>query len=334
MPTWSERLSLDPIEPLIRCAYPAIRYYARRDLLGERVEPIQTLWGLPEPRKLLRHQREDGSWTVPPKYPEKYPDMNYPLIETFRRLRELVGKYELDRTHPQIAAAAEFVFTCQTGEGDIRGFYVDQYAPHYTGLLIELLTRAGYGEDPRVDEAIRWLIEVRQEDGGWSSPLLSAGISWADEVRISSHHAPTLPFEPKNPTSHNLTGMALRGLACNPKHARTPEAKRAGELLASRFFQKDAYTSYEAADNWVRFLYPYWWNNLPMALDSLSRIGFTANHPKVHEGLQWLMENQSKDGLWENSYKKGAKRYETETAAEGRLWVSLAICRILKAFKA
>ena len=91
------------------------------------------------------------------------------------------------------------------------------------------------------------------------------------------------------------------------------------EIPASRFFQKDAYTSYEAADNWVRFLYPWWWNNLPMALDSLSRIGFTADHLKVREGLQWLAEHQSTDGLWENSYKKGAKKYETETAAEGRL---------------
>jgi hypothetical protein len=325
---------LDSVKPLLGSAYPAIRYYARRDLLGEEVEPIQMLWGLPEPKKLLRHQRGDGSWPVPPKYPEKYPDMNYPLIETFRRLRELVGKYEMDRSHPQIEAAAELVFTFQTAEGDIRGFYVDQYAPHYTGLLAEILTVAGYRDDPRIDKAAKWLIKVRQEDGGWTSPLLTSGISWAEEVRISSHHAPTLPFDPTRPASHNLTGMALRGLASNPRYAHSPEAKKAGELLASRFFQKDAYTSYEAADNWVRFLYPWWWNNLPMALDSLARIGFTSDHPKVREGLQWLVDNQSKDGLWENSYKKGAKRYETESAAEGRLWVSLAISRILKGYEA
>jgi hypothetical protein len=329
---WAEGLRHEPIKPLLGCAYPAIRYFARRDLLGEEVEPVQTLWGLPEPKKLLRHQREDGAWPVPPKYPEKYPDMNYPLIETFRRLRELVGKYELDRSHPQIEAAAELILSCQTPEGDIRGFYVDQYAPHYTGLLVELLTRAGYGDDPRIDKAIRWLIEVRQDDGGWTSPLLTSGISWAEEVHISSHHSPTLPFKRDSPASHNLTGIALRGLACSPRYAHSPEAKRAGELLASRFFQKDAYTSYEAADNWVRFLYPWWWNNLPMALDSLALIGFTGEHPKVREGLRWLAENQSSDGLWENSYKKGAKRYETESAAEGRLWVSLAICRIMKAY--
>jgi len=333
MQDWTEGLSYDPVKSLIDCAYPAIRYYTRRDLLGERVEPIQTLWGLPEPKKLLRHQREDGSWTVPPNYSEKYPDVNYHLIETFRRLRELVGKYELDRSHNAVESAAEFVFTCQTGEGDIRGFYVDQYAPHYTGLYVELLIRSGYGGDPRVERAVKWLVGVRQEDGGWLYPPLGTKMSWTDEVYISCHHAESAPFYPSHTSSHNVTGMALRGLACHTQYAHTSEAKKAGEFLAGRFFKKDSYTSYEAGDYWVRFLYPWWWNNLVMALDSLRRIGLTTDHPKVREGIEWLIDHQSQDGLWENSYKKGAKKYETESAAEGRLWVSLAICRVLKMYE-
>jgi hypothetical protein len=333
MHSWRERLRRDPVEPLTSCAYPAIRYYARRDLLGEKVEPVQTLWALPDPGKLLRHQRADGSWTVPPKYQEKNPEVNYPLVETFRRLRELVGKCEFDRSHPAISKAAEFVFTCQTTEGDIRGFYVNQYAPHYTGLYVELLAGAGYVDDSRIAKAIEWLVAHRQVDGGWVYPPLSAGLSWADQVYISGHHAEAVPFEASKPSSHNVTGMALRGLVCHPVYAHTPEARGAGEFLAGRFFHKDSYTSYEAGDYWVRFLYPWWWNNLIMALDSLRRIGFAADHPKVREGLEWLAENQSPDGLWENSYKKGAKKYETESAAEGRLWVSLAICRVLKSYE-
>ena len=333
MQTWRERLRYDPVDLLADCAYPAIRYYTRRDLLDETVEPIQTLWVFPDPLKLLRHQRCDGSWTLSPNYQEKSPDVNYPLVETFRRLRELVGKHELERSHPAISSAAEFVFTCQTLEGDIRGFYVDQYAPHYTGLYIELLVRAGYGDDPRIKRAIEWLTSHRQGDGGWVYPPLAAGISWAEQVYISGHHAEAIPFNAAKPSSHNITGMTLRGLVCHPMYASIPEARRTGEFLASRLFQKDSYSSYEAGDYWVRFLYPWWWNNLIMALESLQRIGFTSNHPKVHEGLKWFAEHQSPDGLWENSYKKGAKKYETESAAENRLWVSLAICRVLKSYK-
>jgi hypothetical protein len=332
MQKWREKLRHDPVEPLASCAYPTIRYYSRRDLLDEKLESIKTLWALPDPEKLLKHQRADGSWTVPPNYQEKSPDVNYPLVETFRRLRELVGKYELDRSHPAISSAAEYVFTCQTPEGDIRGFYVDQYAPHYTGLYIELLIRAGYGDDPRIAKAIEWLIAHRQVDGGWVYPPLAAGISWADEVYISGHHAEAIPFNAASPSSHNITGMALRGLVCHPRYAHTPEAWRAGEYLTNRFFQKDSYTSYEAGYYWVRFLYPWWWNNLIMALDSLRLIGFAVDHSKVLEGLEWFTEHQSPDGLWENSYKKGAKKHETESAAEVKLWVSLAICRVLKSY--
>jgi squalene cyclase len=250
------------------------------------------------------------------------------LIETFKRLREFVGKYELDRTHPAIEAAAEYIFTYQSEEGDFRGFYVDQYAPHYTGLIVELLTKAGYGRDARVGEAINWLVKVRQSDGGWAYPGLTEKLSWEEEVYISSHHSETIQFDPSRPFSHNITGMAIRALACHPDYAHTEEAITAGELLASRFFQPDLYNSYKAADYWFRFQYPFWWNNLAMALDSLSRIGFSANHPQIKKGLTWLMDHQSEDSLWENSYRKGAKKIGTEKAWEDRLWVTLAICRV------
>jgi hypothetical protein len=65
-----------------------------------------------------------------------------------------------------------------------------------------------------------------------------------------------------------------------------------------------------------------------MALDSLSCIGFSADHPQIRKGLTWFMDHQSEDGLWNNSYRKGAKKIETERAREGRLWVTLAICRV------
>ena len=328
MDEWRERLRQDPIEPLLSSGHKAIGFYVNRDLLREDVSPVETLWGLPEPKRLLRNQRGDGSWR-PPEKSEKYPAVGYGLIETFKHLRELVGRYEFDRTQPAIEAAAEYVLTRQSGEGDFRGFYADQYAPHYTGLLVELLVKAGYGGDPRVEEAVRWLLRVRQGDGGWVYPGLTGGLSWKEEVFISSHYAETLRFDPRHPSSHNITGMALRALACYPEYAHSAEAIVAGELLASRFLQPDAYNSYNSADNWVRFQYPYWWNNLVMALDSMSRIGFTTDHPQVKRGMDWLVEHQSGDGLWENSYRKGAKKIDTEKAQEDRLWVTLAICSVL-----
>jgi hypothetical protein len=333
MQTWRERLKHDPVKPLTSCAYTAIRYYAGHDLLGEDVEPIQTLWSQPEAKKLLRNQRGDGSWAYPGKDPEKYPDVKYSLLETFKRLRGIVGKYELDKSHPAVEAAAEYVFTCQTPEGDFRGIYVDQYSPHYTGVIIELLVKAGYGGDPRVEDAIRWLIRVKQRDGGWAYPGLTAGLNWEEGARITSQHAETLPFDPSKPFSHSVTGMALRGLACHPKYAHSPDAAKAGELLASRFFKPDTYNSFRAADYWLRFQYPFWWNNLVMALNSLQKIGFKEDHPRVAEALDWLIEHQSGDGLWDYSYRKESRKIDTEKARDERRWVTLAICRVFEGFE-
>ena len=99
---WRSRLMVDSLEPLSASEHEAVRYFTRRDLMDEEVDPISSLWGLPEPSKLLKRQREDGSWAYPGKNPEKYPDVNYSLVETYKHLRLLVGKYGFDRSHPSI----------------------------------------------------------------------------------------------------------------------------------------------------------------------------------------------------------------------------------------
>ncbi len=332
MTDWRDALRLDPVEPLRASEHEAIRYFVERDLLGEDVEPVSVLWDLPEPRRLLRRQGEDGSWTYPGKYPEKYPDVNYRLLETYKRLRLLVGKYGFDRSHPAIDGAAEYVLSCQTKEGDIRGIYASQYHPHYDSLLLEYLIKAGYQDDPRVKRCMNWMLSIQMEDGGWAHPMLAEGLSWNEMAELSSTYAPVIPFDRSQISGNLLTGMTLRAFACHLEYRHRDEPKRAGELLATRFFKSNVYNTYKAADNWVRFQYPFWWNSLLGALDSLSRLGFRADHPKVREALDWFIEHQSDDGLWENSYRKNAKRIDTKGAREGRQWVSLAICQVLKRF--
>ena len=327
---WRSRLRRDPSEPLLSSEHEAVSYFARRDLLDEEVGPIGSLWGLPEPVRLLRGQRGDGSWKYPGRNPERYPDVNYGLVETYKRLRLLVGKYGFDRSHPSIEGAAEYVLSCQTEEGDIRGVYASQYHPHYDGVFLEYLIKAGYGDDPRVERCLEWLLSVRMEDGGWAHPALAEGLSWDESTRLSTTTAPVIPFDRSKTSCNLVTGMTLRAFACHPGHRHREEPRKAGELLASRFFKANVYNTYKAADNWVRFQYPFWWNNLLMALDSLSLMGFTSEHPRVAEALDWFVEHQREDGLWDDSYKKGAKRVDTPRAREGRQWISLTVCRVFK----
>jgi hypothetical protein len=333
MSNWQHRLRFDPIAPLLASDSTAIHYFARRDLLGQPVGLIREVWELPETRKLIQKQKADGSWNYKGAKKGVYPAHHYSLIETWRRFRLLIDQYEFTREHPAARAAAEYLFSCQTDEGDIRGMIANQYATYYTGAILSLLIKAGYQDDPRVEKGMTWLLSMRQDDGGWSVPILTVDLPWAERIRLTGQYAEPIPLDQSGrarPSSHTATGMVLRAFAAHPRYRGTDEARRAANLLRTRFFQKDSYSSYQAASYWVKFDYPYWWNHLLAALDSVSMIELDENDEHVRQALDWFVENQQEDGLWKTSYA------QTETKNEGsgdkRLWISLAICRVLKRF--
>lgn len=72
-------LPYDPVPWLLSANDAAITALVRRDLRGEKVE-VRSLWELPEPKRLVRRQQENGSWRYPVQKP---PWENYYLYETF-----------------------------------------------------------------------------------------------------------------------------------------------------------------------------------------------------------------------------------------------------------
>ena len=334
METWRQKLNHDPIPSLLALNNPSIKYFARRDLLEEQVDSIQTIWQLPVIQKILKKQQPNGSWKSLNKNQTKYPLVNYNLIETWKQFRYLIEQYEMNRADPSIERAAEYIFSCQTEDGDIRGILANQYATYYTGAFMSLLIKAGYEADPRIEKGFQWLLSVRQNDGGWlASPLMSVNLSKDQEASIFHTTDIIMDHDPTKPSSHNWTGMVIRAFAAHPTYRKSAAAQRAATLLKTNFFQKDKnYSSYKAADYWVKFQYPYWWNNLVAALDSISSIGFSKDDKDIKKGLIWLIDNQQENGLWKLSYSRKKNIKYTQKAKEEQLWVSLVICRILKRF--
>jgi len=326
--TWLNRLEYDPIRGMLSSDNAAVSYFVQRDLLGECVEPISYVWGLPEAGNLLMKQRSDGSWRYPGKRIVAYPPHHYGRLETFKRFRRLVERYQLTREHPAAQRAAEYLFSCQTGKGDIRGMIGNQYAPYYTGAIMAHLIRAGYAEDPRIERGFEWLLSMRQDDGGWTIPLLTHELDRETSHRLTSEEAEPLEPDRSKPFSHNWTDMVLRAFAAHPRYRVSSEARAAGELLKSRFFKPDVYSSYKAASYWVRFA--FWWPNLLTSLDSLSRMGFTKDDPDVRAALDWFVEHQEPDGLWNLTYVEGKQAPDNEVNRERRLWLSLAVARVFK----
>jgi hypothetical protein len=330
---WTKKFKYDPVKPLIESDNPAVFYFTRRDLLQGSVAPAaSTLWTLQIPQRIISRQESGGWWKALGKSEDYY------LVETFKLMQTLVYQYEFDRTHPAVANACEYLFSRQTDEGDFRGFIGNQYAPYYTGIVMSLLVKAGYAEDPRIEKGFQWLLSVRQNDGGWviGSPgwLGIPDLKWSDIATVTADkNAATLKaFDKSQPFAHSGTGMVIRAFAAHPQYRKSPAALKAAQLLKSHFFKADNYNSYKHPDNWIRFEYPFWWNNLAAALDSVSLIGVPSNDKDVKGAMDWFVSNQTETGLWKVSYSKIHKSPPNSKTEEERLWISLAICRVFQRY--
>jgi hypothetical protein len=325
---WKEKLR-NSITALLATKNKTVVYFARRDLLGEAVDPIQVVWELDESQKIIQKQSPDGSWTGPIKKQPIYPQNHAQLVATFKTFRTLVETYQFTRESIPVEKAAEYIFSFQTPDGDIRGFIGNQYATYYTGYVLALMIQAGYVDDPRVEKGMQWLLKMRQDDGGWTIPILTHHLDGRTMYRLSSSY--TEPVEPirSQPFSHNWTDMVLRAFAVHPKYQKSEEAKVAGNLLKSRFFQPDVYSSYKAASYWTRFA--FWWPNLLTAMESLSLLRFASEDRDVNKGLQWFFDNRKEDGCWECAYNV-REITQSKSYYLKRTWLSLRICRMLKRF--
>lgn len=337
MVDWLSKFKYDPLKPLIESKNKSIIYFAKRDLLEVKVEPINCVWNLREVQKILKKQLDDGSWPTKGKT-DKNSGVKYPLIETWKQLRILIQQYEMNNTQPAIQKSTEFIFSCQTDDGDIRGILANQYAPYYTGAIMYLLIKAGYVADPRIEKGFQWLLNMRQDDGGWvmGSPGLIGikNLTRAELNDLTSNIYGTTAqfFDRSKPFSAAGTGMVLRAFSVHPNYRKSEETLIAARLLKSKFFKQDNWTSYQHPDNWIRFQYPFWWTNLVSALDSLSLVGFPKDDEDVEPALKWFIDHQEPDGLWKVSYSKIHKSPDNQRTFQSRLWITLAICRIFKRF--
>ena len=279
----------------------------------------EDLWNLPDAQTIVHKQQKNGAWRYPGGSSRIRSMENYDQIETFRNLGYLVEMYGFDSTSPTITKAAEFFCRYQTEDGDIRGILGNQYSPYYTAAIAELLIKAGYAKDARMDKIFGWLASIRQDDGGWAIPLRTQKKNLAIILTRSK------PLEPDRtqPFSHMVTGVVLRAYAAHPKYRKSREAHEAGALLLSHFFRKDNYPDRKGLEFWTRFSFPFWFTDLVSAMDSLTILGFPKDEPPIHKAIQWFISHQAPGGLW-NLHTVRNKKLESD------LWISLAICRILR----
>jgi len=321
MDLWQKNLTVDPITSLLSSENNAIVYFTRRDLLEDNVKSVKILWKLPEAKKILKKQQNDGSWKYPAGKKHIRSQENYNQLETYRILGELVEKYGFNREHASIQKAAEFIFQFQTEEGDFRGIYGNQYATTYSPAIMELLIKAGYQDDSHIEKGFKWLLSMLQEDGGWIVPLRTSSKTLKQALNESD------PIQPdrSKPFSHLVTGMVLRAFAAHPKYRKSDEAKKAGELLISRFFKNDKYPDRQSKNFWERVSFPFWFTDIIAALDSLFFLGFNTNNPEIKGALNFLKYKQNENGNFNLKIIRGRDKDLPH-------WICLAVCRLFKRY--
>jgi hypothetical protein len=111
------RLRHDPMAPLLATDNLALLGMARRDLLDDPSAPAHSVCELPEVRRILARQQVDGRWKYAGGDRAIRSEADYDQLEMYRQLGVLVNKFGIDRRHPAIVGAANFLRSFQTDAG-------------------------------------------------------------------------------------------------------------------------------------------------------------------------------------------------------------------------
>lgn len=320
MKGWRNHLNFDPIPPILKTTSKALQYFVKTEILEE--DFGSRIWDLEDAQKILKKQQKNGSWKYPSKKEDIQTQENYNQLETYRQLGFLVELYNFNNKHNSIKKAAEYLFSFQTKEGDFRGIYGTQYSPNYSAGILELLIKIGYENDQRTEKCLKWLLSVRQDDGGWVIPIQTSKVKWQDAVTSEEVLQPNR----KKPFSYMVTGIVLRAFAAHSKYQKHPEIRLAGELLLSRFFKRDNYPARGDISYWTKFTFPFWFTDLLSSLDTLHFIGFNKEHPQISIAFDWFVKKQEFDGSWNLKLLKGAQ------IKDYKLWINYIICRTFKMY--
>ncbi len=325
---WRARLGSDPIPRLLREGSPSILARIRRDLIDDAEAPTANeIWSYPEVKAHAKKFDKDGSF--PARTAEKALGSARfaTCLSTLRgidRFGDLGARDDGSEASAPLRKAADVLLASQVADGGIADLALAEtpkgrakaVALHFQGWAVSALCRTGFETDPRVEKGMQYLLERRQDDGGWA---------WRG-VRTDSA---------ARPSSHLITGMVLRALASSSVRRTSREARRAAELLATRFLQPDRYPDRKAPAFWEVLTEPRFYTDVLDALDTATAIGLGKENSGVRTAEAYLRSRQSPDGLWypgppPKGDISGARVERSPKDAEAAICLTLRVLVVLR----
>ena len=293
---------------------PVVRYFTLRSLLDRsendpdvreaHSDILKKGWA----HEILEEQNPDGSWeSIDDLYRPKYTASNWRMI--------VLSDFALVKTDDaRLGRACELFFHDWLGDED--RFEADGEVCS-SGNLARMLTRFGYGDDPRVKRIFRWLVNDQKEDGGWHC------------------------FDSETGTLD--CWEALAAFSALQKSKRTKGIKASIERGAEFYLERKLHKEGKKYEPWYRFHYPvHYYYDILVGLDVLSSLGF-AGDKRLSFALNLLRKKRSPTGAWNldavhpdlgeganYTLKRKTKRFALEREGKPSKWITLTALRVLK----
>jgi len=326
---------------LLEPSDPGVRYFALRDLLGAPADDAELRAArratvrLPPVRPILEAMEAEGYWVKPGTgYSPKYTATAWQVI--------FLGQLGADGENARVRRGADYVLDhSRTSMGGFTAMGGFSMAPRPVGMVHCLqgnlgasLLELGFGNDPRLKEALDWL--ARSITGEGIAPASSK-----NPVRYyrSGNSAPGFHCAANNHKPCAWGAIpAMDALARVPSVRRTPRMRRAmrvgGDFLLRRDPAQAAYPmGYASKPNgsWFKFGYPMGYvADVLRNAEVLVALGRGRNR-RLRNLADLILRKRDADGRWALEYSYAGKTwFDLGPKRAPNKWVTLRALRALK----
>jgi hypothetical protein len=345
---WISSIKANPIDWLLEEDNPPVKYFTMRDLLdyknrdSELIEAKKQLINYKITQRILDRQNPDGSWEskdLPylPKYKSSYWQVMF------------LGMFGLDQANYQVERAVNHILRFQYQEGGFVEFLdegaareyeylserdlknkkalppIDQWIPSriremelscLTGNMALALMRLGYSDHKAVTNALRWLVEIQNFDGGWLCPYWGAH----KNDKHGCFMGTITPLEAFSEAPKKLL------------NARTKKAIDGGVefLLMHRLYKSDHHDFKPIKEQWLQLTFPEFFYDILRGLSVATKLGY-ATDIRIDDALRVIMNKRLETGEWpvERNYS-GSMYGSIERKGKPSKWITLEVLRVIK----
>ena len=299
---WRERLLGDPLPWLLEPDHPSVRYFALTDLMDvgkddpDAQKAKKAIATSDLVQDIFARQHKEGYWEAEDK--AKWPTQTLDALSILMTLG-VERDEQIERSCERILRNNQHASGGFTYTGTASGVF-----NCLTGNAAEFLTHFGYGDDPRIERCVDFVVEkLSQQDG----------------LRCSRNN--------DQPCQWGAIG-ALRGLACIPARRRDEAVKAVITRMA------DALLDYPfdfagAEKRWLKFTVPPAYDLLE-ALAVLARHGYGGD-PRFKTLAEVLLAQQNEEGKWIKG--AGGQSFPIDTRGKPSKLITLNALRVVKHLK-